>query len=149
MYRTIHWYDTIHTIHTYVSDDSWVLTIHPYDTKLFVHDTMYRAIRIVYCTILTTMPPSQWVPQVSPIVSLCEEEECVTGGGIGKVHRWWVSFLVRCGGSVFLSSSLSHLTLSILGLNLKRIWSWSWVCSICFGFLTNLKNSFAVCVEKG
>ena len=50
--------------------------------------------------------------------------------------RWWVSFLVVCGvwygfpvdlkAHVFLSSSLSHLTLSILGLNLKRIWSRSW-----------------------
>ena len=50
--------------------------------------------------------------------------------------RWWVSFWVKCGvwygfpadlkAHVFLSSSLSHLTLSILGLNLKRIWSRSW-----------------------
>ena len=82
-----------------------------------------------------------------------------TGGGIGKVHRWWVSFLVICGvwygfpadlkAHAFLSFSLSHLTLSILGLNLKWIWSRSWVCFICFGFLTNLKKSFAVYVEKG
>ena len=36
--RTIHRYDTIHTIHIYVSDDSLALTIHTYDTKLFVHD---------------------------------------------------------------------------------------------------------------
>ena len=50
--------------------------------------------------------------------------------------RWWVSFWVECGvwygfpanlkAHVFLSSSLSHLTFSILGLNLKRIWSRSW-----------------------
>ena len=64
---------------------------------------------------------SHWVPQVAPAVSLRKEEECVIGGGIGKVHRWWVSFLVGCGGLVFLSSSLSHLTLYILELNLKRI----------------------------
>ncbi|KAL4636614.1 hypothetical protein ACB092_03G021900 [Castanea dentata] len=38
-------------------------------------------------------------------------------------YRRWVSFLVGCGGSVFLSSSLSRLTLSILGLNLKLILS--------------------------
>ena len=73
--------------------------------------------------------------------------------------RWWVSFCVVCGvwygfpanlkAHVFLSSSLSHLTLSILGLNLKRIWSRSWVYFICFWFLTNLKNSFAVSIEKG
>ena len=38
---TIHWYDTIHTIRTYVSDNSWALMIRPYDTKFFVHDTYH------------------------------------------------------------------------------------------------------------
>ena len=42
--HTIHRYDTIHTIYNYVSDDSWALTICPYDTKLFVYDTI-RIIR--------------------------------------------------------------------------------------------------------
>ena len=47
MYRTIctiHRYDTIHTIYTYVSNDSQALTIRLYDTKLFVHNI----IRIVW-----------------------------------------------------------------------------------------------------
>ena len=41
MYRTIctiHRYDRIHTIHTYVSDDLCALTIHPYDTKILARD---------------------------------------------------------------------------------------------------------------
>ena len=48
---TIYQYDTIHTIRTYVSDDSWALMIYLYDTKLFVHDTIH----IAYLTILTIM----------------------------------------------------------------------------------------------
>ena len=49
MYRTIrmiHRYDTIHTIRTYESNDLQALTIRPYDTKLFVHDTI-RIVRYV------------------------------------------------------------------------------------------------------
>jgi len=40
MIHTIHRYDTIHTIRTYVSNDLQALTIRSYDTKLFVHDTI-------------------------------------------------------------------------------------------------------------
>ena len=60
MIRTIHRYDMIHTIHIYVLDDSWALTIHHYDTKLFVHDMIriIHMIRIAYRTILTTMTQS-------------------------------------------------------------------------------------------
>ena len=103
-----------------------------------------------------------------------------TGGGIGKVHRWWISFWVECGvwygfpadmkAHVFLSSSLSHLTLSILGLNLKRIWTLKsilglfylflifdkfekLICDMCwegiFWVCGFVKGLFAVCVEKG
>ena len=42
MYRTIHRYDTIHTIRTYVSDDSWALTIHPYDETFCIQYDTYR-----------------------------------------------------------------------------------------------------------
>ena len=106
-----------------------------------------------------------------------------TCGGIGKVHRWWVQ---QGGGSVFGSyvvcgmgfqqiwrptfSSLSHLTLSILGVNLKRIWTpkpilglfylflifdkfEKLICSMCwegiFWVCGFVKGLFAVCVEKG
>ena len=48
--RTIHRYDTIHMIRIYVSDDSLVLTIHSYDTKPFVHDTIRIAYHISYDT---------------------------------------------------------------------------------------------------
>ena len=57
MYRiihTIHRYDTIYTIHTYVSNNSQALIIRPYDTKLFVHDTI-RIVQYILRTILTTM----------------------------------------------------------------------------------------------
>ena len=84
-----------------------------------------------------------------------------TGGGIGKVHG---------GGSVFGSyvvcgmgfqqiwrptfSSPPHFLISpSLSWDWiwrgSELWSRSWVYFICFWFLTNLKNSFAVCVEKG
>ena len=48
--RMIYQYDTIHTIRTYVSDDSWALTIYLYDTKLFVHDTIHIAYAVSYDT---------------------------------------------------------------------------------------------------
>ena len=51
IYRTIQYNLTIHTIHTIVSYDLYVLTIRAYDTKVFVHDTIH----IVYYTILTIM----------------------------------------------------------------------------------------------
>ena len=44
--RTIHRYDTIHTIRTYESNDLQALMICPYNTKLFVHDTI-RIVRYV------------------------------------------------------------------------------------------------------
>ena len=101
-----------------------------------------------------------------------------TGGRFGKVYRWWVrqgsqvfqvvgwqgsqevgQFLGRMWCVVWVSSRSEGprfpllLTFSshslYLGIEFEKIWSQSWVCFICFGFLTNLKNSFAICVEKG
>ena len=49
MYRTIctiHRYDMIHMIYTYVSNNSQALTIRLYDTKLFVHNTI-RIVRYI------------------------------------------------------------------------------------------------------
>ena len=43
MIRMIHRYDTIHMIHTYVSNDLRALTIRSYNTKLFVYDTIHIA----------------------------------------------------------------------------------------------------------
>ena len=78
-----------------------------------------------------------------------------TGGGIGKVHRWWISFWVECGvwygfpadmkAHVFLSSSLSHLTLSILGLNLKRIWTLKPILGLFYLFLIVDKFEKLIC----
>ena len=57
MYCTIHRYDTIYTIHTYVSDNSQALTI-----RNFLY-----TIRIPYHTILTTMVIITMMVMAGPI----------------------------------------------------------------------------------
>ena len=59
--RTIHQYDMIHTMRIYVSNDSWALTIRPYDTKLFVDD-MYH---VSYNTDNYAPPPKTMLTRAS------------------------------------------------------------------------------------
>ena len=64
--RTIYQYDMIHTMRIYVSNDSWALTICPYDTKLFVDD-MYR---VSYDTDNYAPPPKTMLTRAS-VTILC------------------------------------------------------------------------------
>ena len=93
-----------------VSYDSWALTILRYDIKLFTHDT----IRIVYCTILTTMVEAFWL----------ESQLCY----LWKLLAWLVI------GIILLLPKLTIDITFIIHLNLPLVH----VLNTCFQFLNNI-----------